>query len=158
MANGHGGQRTPSSPAPVSGPGSLSQRTDGGPGNSRQPIQVPTGGAYGDATQLRQTEQGAPMGASAGGDAAPMGLLAGLQVPSGPGLGAGTQQPDVPVTDGAASGAGAGPEALGIPNQEDADMAALAAYLPVLEAKGNQPGASAALRNAIRTIKGYQGT
>ena len=27
----HGGKRTPGNPAPVSGPGQLSQRTDGGP-------------------------------------------------------------------------------------------------------------------------------
>lgn len=153
-----GGYRQPSSPAPVSGPGSLSKRTDSGPADSKQPIRVPTGGAYGDATQLQQAEQGAPMGASAGGDAAPLGLLAGLQIPAGPAFSAASQRPDVPVTDGAASGLGAGPEALGIPSQQDQDMQTLMAYLPVLEAKANQPGASSALRNAIRSIKGYQGT
>ena len=30
MANGRGGYRQPSNPAPVSGPGALSKRTDGG--------------------------------------------------------------------------------------------------------------------------------
>lgn len=156
MANGHGGQRTPSSPAPVSGPGALSQRTDGGPS---QPIRVPTGGAYGDATQLRQDQQGAPLGASPGGDQpAPAGLLAGLSIPAGPSFGTASQMPGVPVTDGAASGPGAGPEALGIPNQQDADMQALLAYLPVFEHMANQPGSSAAARNAVRAIKGYQGT
>lgn len=159
MANGHGGQRTPSSPAPVSGPGSLSKRTDGGPADSKQAIRVPTGGAYGDASALQQTEQGAAMGASTGGDQAPpASLLAGLSIPAGPGFGAPSQAPGVPVTDGAASGPGAGPEALGIPGQQDQDMQQLLAYLPVLEAKANQQGASSAMRNAIRAIKGYQGT
>ena len=31
MAEQHGGKRTPRNPAPVSGPGRLSRRTDGGP-------------------------------------------------------------------------------------------------------------------------------
>lgn len=153
MANGHGGSRTPSSPAPVSGPGSLSKRTDGGPGNARQPIRVPTGGAYGDATQLRQDQQGAPMAAS-GGDAPAPGLLAGLSLPTGPGLGAPTQQPGTPVTDGAATGPGAGPEALGIQSQQDQDMQFLQRYITVLESTFNQPGASDAGRNMVRQIKG----
>lgn len=157
MANGHGGPRTPNSPAPVSGPGALSKRTDGGPG-AKQPLRVPTGGAYGDATQLQQTEQGAPMGASGGGDAPAPGLLAGMSIPSGPGLGAPSQMPGVPVTDGAASGPGAGPEALGIPSQQDADMQFLQNYLVVLEHMANQVDASSSARNAVRAIKGYQGT
>lgn len=98
------------------------------------------------------------MGASPGGDqAAPAGLLAGLAIPTGPSFGAPSQMPGVPVTDGAASGPGAGPEALGIPSQEDADMQALLAYLPVFEHMANQIGASSAGRNAVRAIKGYGG-
>lgn len=154
MANGHGGSRTPSSPAPVSGPGALSKRTDSGPG---QPVRVPTGGAYGDATQLRQQEQAAPMAAS-GGDTPAPGLLAGMALPTGPGLAAPTQQPGTPVTDGAASGPGAGPEALGLPVQQDQDMQALLAYLPVFEHMANVPGSSAAARNMVRQIKGYAGS
>jgi len=154
MANGHGGARTPSSPAPVSGPGALSKRTDGGPAPTQQPIRVPTGGAYGDATQLQQDQQGAPMGASPGGDQqVPASLLAGLSIPAGPGFGEATQQPDVPVTDGAAAGPGAGPEALGLPVQQDQDMQALIRSLPVLEHMANQVGASAAARNMVRVIK-----
>jgi hypothetical protein len=97
------------------------------------------------------------MGASSGGDQVAPGLLAGLSLPSGPGLGEPTQQPGVPVTDGAAAGAGAGPEALGLPVQQDQDMQALQAYLPVLEHMANQPGASAAARNMVRAIKGQVG-
>jgi hypothetical protein len=154
MANGHGGPRTPSSPAPVSGPGSLSKRTDGGPGDARQPIRVPTGGQYGDASQLRQDQQGAPLAATPGGDQAAPGLLAGLTLPQGVPIGAPTAQPDTPVTAGAASGPGPGPEALGLPNQEGQDMRALVAYLPVFEHMANQVGSSSSARNLVRSIKG----
>lgn len=155
MANGHGGQRTPSSPAPVSGPGALSQRTDSGPSDSKQPVRVPTGGQYGDATQLRQLQQAAPVAASAGGgQAPPPGLLAGLSLPPGVSFAEGTTRPDEPVTAGAASGAGPGPESLGLPNQEAQDVAALQAYLPVFEHLANQPGSSSAARNLVRALKG----
>jgi hypothetical protein len=98
------------------------------------------------------------MGATAGGDTpVPAGLLAGLSLPTGPGFGEATQQPGVPVTDGAASGLGAGPEALGLPAQQDRDMQALLRYLPVLEHMANAPGASDAARNYVRQIKSYQG-
>lgn len=150
-----GGYRQPSNPAPVSGPGALSRRTDGGPG--KQPIRVPTGGGYGDATQIRQDQQGAPLAASPGGDVAPQappGLLAGLNLPPGVSLAEGTTQPDTPVTDGAASGPGAGPEALGIPDQQGQDVQQLAKYLPVFEHMANQPGSSNAARNMVRFIKG----
>lgn len=159
MANGHGGPRTPNSPAPVSGPGSLSKRTDSGPADQKQPVRVPTGGAYGDATALRQDQQGAALAASPGGDqSASPGLLAGLSLPTGPAFGAPSQRPGVPVTDGAASGPGAGPEALGIPAQQDQDMQLLQQYLPVFEHLANQPHSSAAARNMVRSIKAYQGT
>src|SRR5690349_20848165 len=123
MANGHGGYRQPGSPAPVSGPGSLSKRTDG-----RQPVRVPTGGQYGDAQALQQAQQGAPMAESGGGADVP-GLLAGLSLPEGVPGDAPTQQPDVPVTSGAALGPGPGLEALGMSDQPDEDMRRLQQYL-----------------------------
>ena len=63
-----GGYRQPSSPAPVSGPGALSKRTDGPQGGGSQPVRVPTGGTYGQGQQLQQLQQGAPLAASPGGD------------------------------------------------------------------------------------------
>lgn len=145
-----GGARQPANPAPVSGPGALSRRTDGGPGG-KQPIQVPTGGGYGDATQMMKLQQAAPLAASPGGDVAPP---AGLQVPPGPGFGAASQQPGTPVTDGAGLGPGAGPEALGLTPQSDDDMQRLIQYLPVLEHMANQPNSSKAARNLVRDVKG----
>lgn len=147
-----GGARQPSNPAPVSGPGALSRRTDGGPGDQKQPIRVPTGGNYGDATQMLKLQQAAPLAASPGGEAATP--VAGLQLPELTPLNAPTEQPDVPVTSGAALGAGAGPEALNLTPQPDEDMQRLLQYLPVFEHMAEQPGSSRAARNFVRQLKG----
>jgi hypothetical protein len=97
------------------------------------------------------------MAASAGGDAPAPGLLAGLALPTGPAFNAPTQQPGTPVTDGAATGPGAGPEALGVPVQQDQDLQSQLRYLPVYEHMANIPGASAAMRNLVRDLKGRAG-
>lgn len=145
-----GGYQQPASPAPVSGPGSLSKRTDGGPG--KQPVRVPSGGAYGDRTNLEQLQQAAPLAADTGGDVgAPQPADVGANVI---GFDQPTQQPDVPVTAGAPTGDGPGPEALGLPNQPDEDLRRLIAYLPVFEHMANQPGSSKAARNLVRQLKG----
>jgi hypothetical protein len=145
-----GGYRQPGSPAPVSGPGALSKRTDGGPG--KQPIRTPSGGAYGERQALEQLQQAAPVSASPGGDVgAPQtaDLTADLV-----GFDAPTQMPDEPVTAGAPTGAGPGLEALGLPNAPDQDLRRLIAYLPVFEHMANQPGSSKAARNLVRQLKG----
>jgi hypothetical protein len=154
---GRGGYQAPANPAPVSGPGALSKRTDGGPG--KQPIRTPTGGSYGSAKELTDLQQQAPLAASPGGQAAggQAGLLAGLNLPQTVGLDQGTQEPGTPVTAGAALGAGPGTEALGITDQEDGDMKALVNYLPVFEAMANVPGSSKSARNLVRSIKAYAG-
>jgi hypothetical protein len=146
-----GGYRQPANPAPVSGPGALSKRTDGGPG--KQPVRAPSGGAYGDRQNLEQLQQAAPVAASPGGDVGapqPAGdITAGVV-----GFGEPTQQPDVPVTAGAASGEGPGLEALGLPNAPDEDLRRLVGWLPVFEHMANQPGSSKAARNLVRQLKG----
>lgn len=144
-----GGYRQPGNPAPVSGPGALSKRTDGGPS---QPVRTPSGGAYGERQELEQMQQGAPLSASPGGDVGapqPADITEGLV-----GFDAPTQEPDTPVTAGAALGEGPGMEALGLPNQPDEDMRRLVAYLPVFEHMANQPGSSKAARNLVRQLKG----
>lgn len=146
-----GGYRAPNNPAPVSGPGALSRRTDG------QPIRVPTGGAYGDAQNLENLQKSAPLAASPGGSTPvpPTGEAAGANLTP---FGAPTEQPGTPVTAGASQGPGPGLEALGLPHQPSEDMKKLLGYLPVLEFMANQPGASAAARNLVRSIKGMQGS
>jgi hypothetical protein len=102
-----GGYRQPSNPAPVSGPGALSERTDGGATEGMtQPQQNYTGFAYGQNKGLAEQQSGAPMA----GNPYPM---AGITQ-----LGAPTQRPDEPITTGINYGEGAGTEAMrGMPNQ-----------------------------------------
>lgn len=59
---GRGGYRQPNNPASVSGPGALSQRTDGGAiDGMTQPVQSYTGGDYGNNKAMRQQQEGADM-------------------------------------------------------------------------------------------------
>jgi hypothetical protein len=103
---GVGGYQAPAHPAAVSGPGSLSQRTDGG-----AKFSFPDA-PYGDGTELATQQAGAPMAHSAprpnGGGAVPGGG-------GGPdilGLDAPTAFPDEPVTSGVDAGPGPGSESL----------------------------------------------
>lgn len=152
MAEGRGGYRQPSNPAPVSGPGPLARRTDGGPG---QPVRAPSGGAYGERQALEQMQQAAPLSESSGGDAAPAG--GGIDLAGLVGFGEPTAEPGTPVTAGAAAGAGPGMEALNLPPARDADMERLVTWLPALERMANVPGASREARNLVRFIKSQAG-
>lgn len=111
MANGQGGKRTPRNPAPVSGPGQLSQRTDGGP---QQTLANMTGMPYGENAEFNTMQAAAPMSAAGqttaraprprqprgGGGQGPVPLFSP------------TQRPDEPVTAGAPFGAGEGPPSM----------------------------------------------
>src|SRR5690242_16389819 len=126
MADGRGGYRKPTNPAPVSGPGQHSQRTDGAQPN----MQLPNA-AYGEQQAYQQIQSGAPM-AQQGPISAPaqgnpladlLGGLTGLSEPS--------QWGGTPVTDGASMGPGQGTSALGLPTSPNAqDAQHLAKYLP----------------------------
>lgn len=52
---------TPRRPAAVSGPGALSQRTDGGPGSDTQPIRVAAGGPFGQRQELEEAQRQSPL-------------------------------------------------------------------------------------------------
>lgn len=100
----HGGYRKPASPAPVSGPGRLSARTDGGPTNP-----IPPGGDYGDRQDLEAVQT-----AAAGAAAAPPGAGGAPRPPGGAppaptDVFAPTRHPDQPITAGAPVGDGEGP-------------------------------------------------
>ncbi len=81
MPDGRGGPRQPQNPAAVSTPGS-GRRTDGGAGSKKQPLRLPSGGAYGQRQAAQQQQQAAPL--AAGGPATPG---AGGPPPAGPGVG-----------------------------------------------------------------------
>lgn len=97
-----GGYRAPSKPAVVSGPGSLSQRTDGSPS---QPATYISGLPYGQGQQTYNNQVAEPMAGNP--------YLASM--PSVTSITAPTERPDEPITHGAPFGPGAGPEILPTP-------------------------------------------
>lgn len=147
MANGHGGKRTPAHPAPVSGPGALSRRTDGGPAD-RQAMRDLPNAAYGEQKANREIQAGADM---AGPSASPVPPAQAI-IP----LGDPTNRPNEPVTAGNPYGPGIGPQAAGVdqrtPDQKDA--AALQSFLPALEFMAQLPDASPSTIDLLRRIKG----
>jgi hypothetical protein len=139
--------------AEVSGPGQFSKRTDKAVGEANR--NLPDAG-YGEQAQYQAAQEGMQKPQQV--DVSGMnfndlfGDAASRVVP----MGAPTTQPDVPVTAGAASGAGPGMEALNLPDQQSEDLQRLNDYMPVLEFMANQPGASWAMRNYLRQVKGMQ--
>lgn len=142
----HGGKRTPSHPAAVSGPGAMSQRTDGGPSDPQAHSRLPDA-KYGEQANFQEIQAGADL---AGQPAAPSPAAA--LVP----LGADTQRPDEPVTAGSPFGPGAGPAAAGIEmrTMDEQDAQSLKAQLPMLEYMANMPDSSPSLRAIVRRMKG----
>ena len=106
-----GGYQRPSNPAPVSGPGALSRRTDGGP--ATQGVKKMSGGAYGEGTALTELQQSAPMAAAPQTRISTAGLGAAATQPPIVPLTAPTERPEEPFTAGMPFGEGPGPEVLG---------------------------------------------
>ena len=106
MVENRGGYRKPENPAPASGPGALSQRTDGGPA---QGAKYMSGMPYGQNTMDQQTA--APM---SGGTPAP--AMPAMEMPTP--LMAPSSRPNEPITSGINLGMGVGSEALRLPNTE----------------------------------------
>ena len=103
-----GGYRKPENPAPVSGPGALSQRTDGGP---TQPAKYISGLPYGEGQATYDQQTAAPMARNNSPQST-------MQLPEPTPLMAPTQRPDEPVTAGIDIGPGAGSEVMADrPNQ-----------------------------------------
>ena len=143
-----GGYQQPSKPAPVSGPGALSRRTDGGPG---QPVRNPGGMAYGENSEFVAQQQAAPMAGRS--VTAPSGGLADLiSVPTTP-LSAPTGFPDEPITAGVAGGPGPGPEVLASSAKQGPTRQKLLAGLPVMMRMADQPDASPEFRALVRYLR-----
>ena len=105
MAEQQGGYRRPSSPAPVSGPGSLSRRTDG------QGARYIPGGEYGEGQEMMDLQTSAPMSKAAPQPRPRRGRSAGQIVNENmrpTPLFAPTERPDEPITAGAPFGPGPG--------------------------------------------------
>ena len=147
-----GGYRRPSNPAPVSGPGKLSRRTDGGP-SSKSAVQgireMSGGGKYGERKALEETQAGAPMQGnpiptptqapvmSAAPGGAP---VAGLFDP--------TQRPNEPVTSGLPVGPGRTPKPQMAGNY---DM--IIKYMPALELMASQDDAPEPFKALVQYVK-----
>jgi hypothetical protein len=105
MVENRGGYRKPENPAPSSGPGALSQRTDGGPA---QGAKYMSGMPYGQNTMDQQTA--APMAGSSTPTMPVMEMPTPLMAP--------TSRPNEPITSGIDRGEGVGSAALNLPNTE----------------------------------------
>lgn len=139
---------TPNNPAPVSGPGALSQRTDGGPGSDRQPIRDLPNPAYGEGQQFRDMQAGAAMFQQPDVPSAPL----------PPGLFEPTQRPDEPVTSGIASGPGAGPEPEMTRDQmKSKDIQLIMGYMPSLRRAADAVNAPQAFKSFVRYLETYRG-
>lgn len=157
MANGHGGYRRPEHPAAVSGPGRLSQRTDG-----RQPQMIASGGGYGDRKEMQSIQAGAPMS----GDLGSGGMAAGA-VPGGAGmpdpsqlvpLSADSQRPMEPITAGMSGGLGPGPSVLNQPSPlTDDQRERLRHFLPALVILASRDDADQNTRRLVRQLRAELG-
>ena len=141
MAEGHGGYRRPNQPAPVSGPGALSQRTDGGP---TQAAMLPSGGAYGERKEMAELQGGAPMAGGGAAAPAPMptrDMLTPLDAP--------TARPNEDIRAGLGS-----IQAVGASEIDPATRERLVAALPTLAWLASQPKASEQTRQFFRQLRG----
>lgn len=139
--------------ADVAGPGQFSKRTDKAVSEANRDL--PNAG-YGEQAQYQAAQQGMQQPQEVNVAGMNFNDLFGDASSRVTPMGAESTQPDVPVTAGAASGAGPGTEALGLANQQSEDLQAISRWMPVLEFMANQPGASWAMRNVVRQAKGQQ--
>lgn len=142
----------PAQPAPVSGPGSLSRRTDGGPAQklSRLPD-----AKYGEQATYQADQRGAALSQTPTPQIPAPNPLENPAAANVVPFDAPTQRPNEPVTSGASMGAGPGIEALGIQPQQiiAKDAQRINQYLPILEAAANQGDALPGSRMFVNLVK-----
>lgn len=153
MAGQHGGYRRPAHPAAASGPGRLSQRTDG-----RQPVRDLPDAKYGEQQAFQEAQQGAPMAESAGGLAAQGGAPTLPDLSSIVPMDAASQMPEQPITAGLPMGEGPGsdmaPQAPTV-TPEQADR--LRSYIPTLILLASRDDAGPATKQFVRQLRAELG-
>jgi len=138
-----GGYRKPKNPAPVSGPGKLSRRTDGGAGSKQAMKEIRTG-KYGESKKLMEQQQGAPLAGNPSPNPA-------VQVtkPLTP-LFAPTERPDEPVTAGMGFGPGTNMPPVALNRSK---VTVVGKYLPTLEVLAAEQDAPDSFRAFVRAVK-----
>lgn len=149
-AAGSGGPRTPSAPAPTSGPGALSKRTDGGPAQKLRDL---PDAQYGEAATYRELQQSAPLAQSPS-QGKPRGQSRGGAGRSGAVFSAPTAYPERPVTTGLGQNLGSDPLAQ---QMDEQDLQRLRAYLPALMEAADRPDATQSFRNYVRLLRAKVG-
>lgn len=139
-----GGYRKPNNPAPVSGPGALSRRTDGGPVQAAK--EMSAGGKYGERKALMEMQQAAPMQ----GNPTPSVPAPKITMPRQPvtNLFAPTERPEEPITAGAPVGPGRTPTP-----EVNGRYMTVSKYLPMLEDMAVSPDAPASFKNFLQYVK-----
>lgn len=132
---GKGGYQAPANPAPVSGPGRLSQRTDGGAG-AMQGAKYMAGLPYGEGQEFQDVQSMAPMEAAprtpsaSSVGASPSDLR---EMPQVTPLTAPTQRPNEPVTAGIDMGPGAGSDVLPMNVKAENPLSLASSLQPLLQ-------------------------
>lgn len=137
-----GGYRQPANPAPVSGPGALSKRTDGGPGG-KQPIRSLPDPAYGEGQEFRDLQRGAPLPERG----APPGM------PPMP-LTEPTALPQEPVQAGMPFGPGRNGGSVDA-DIHTRDMQMVAKYFPAMQAMASRPDVPQGFKRFVTYLKAY---
>ena len=154
-----GGYQRPTKAAAVSGPGSLSGRTDGGVMDPDSPPY----GEHAEIANLQAMAKPAMQNGAGSGPAVAAGTPASFDdLISGAGI-HGLSDPSanpMPVTSGAAAGAGPGPAALGLPqtlaDEKRADVQALPeGMLAAMVLAADSPDATPSFRRTVREILAY---
>ena len=153
MAEQRGGYQRPQNPAPVSGPGRMSRRTDGGPS---QGARYMAGGDYGEGEEMMNLQRSAPMSKAAGTPLRPPPSERPMRKPTP--LDAPSERLEEALTVGNPLGAGPGEEVLSRGSLSTEDMSnqdamELKTYLPGLIRMANTPGTP---RSFVRFVKYLQ--
>ena len=152
MADGHGGYRRPTHPAPVSGPGKLSRRTDG-----RQPQMIASGGDYGDRQEMQQIQSSAPMSGDLG-SGGMSARAAGPDLSQIVPMGADSMRPAEDIFAGVSGGPGAGPSVANYPSPlTDDQRERLRSFLPVLVLLASRDDADQNTRRLVRQLRAELG-
>ena len=144
---GKGGYQKPNKPATFSGPGKFARRTDGGPGDVRQPTQDIPSSSYGEGAQTRDISTAAPLSAS-GGIGNKQITPGQVSAPSVP-LGSPSQRPDEPVTHGINVGPGGGSNVLNLQNNTQTQYQSAQ---EMIDAMASDPNASPTMKYLAQRI------